>query len=311
MTDYESIQKRRSVIVGIFVIVAAAAFFWMIFKFGDLPVVVSRMRSYQVWVQFPSASGVARDTPVRFCGYQIGRVTEVKPPKEVEDPTTGEYYHQIVVVMSIDKQYDNIPTKSQAKLLTRGLGSSFIEIKVPPKHERDDTFLHEGSRLQGSTGMANEFFPEESSEKLEELIRSVGEFVKNANEIVGDQANKESIKTSLANLAEASKRAGETLDDINRLTTSAQVMVEHADANIATVAGSMVATSEKLDKAMTQLEAILAKINAGEGTAGKLVNDGRLYEEMLESGRQLQLILQDIRKFVAESREKGVPLKLK
>jgi hypothetical protein len=33
------------------------------------------MRSFEIYVQFPPAPGVEKDTPVRFFGYQIGRVT--------------------------------------------------------------------------------------------------------------------------------------------------------------------------------------------------------------------------------------------
>ena len=52
-------------VVGLFVIVAVIAFFWMIFKFGDLPVLVSELKSYEINIQFPTAPGVQRDTPVR------------------------------------------------------------------------------------------------------------------------------------------------------------------------------------------------------------------------------------------------------
>ena len=91
MSDYETMQRRRSMVVGIFVIVAVIAFFWMIFKFGDLPIFVSEIKSYQVKIQFPSAPGVQKDTPVRFCGYQIGTVTDVKPPNifRTETPNNG------------------------------------------------------------------------------------------------------------------------------------------------------------------------------------------------------------------------------
>jgi hypothetical protein len=62
---------------------------------------------------------------------------------------------------------------------------------------------------------------------------------------------------------------------------------------------------------MTHLESVLEKINRGEGTAGKFVNDGRLYEQLLEDTRQLDLVLKELKSFVAESKEKGLPIKLK
>jgi ABC-type transporter Mla subunit MlaD len=65
----------------------------MILKFGDLPTAVTRLKSFNVYVQFPTAPGVMKDTPVRFCGYQVGRVTTVQPP-HTRDHNTHQYYHQ-------------------------------------------------------------------------------------------------------------------------------------------------------------------------------------------------------------------------
>ena len=70
-------------------------------------------------------------------------------------------------------------------------------------------------------------------------------------------------------------------------------------------------TSDKLGEAVTNLNSLLDKINNGQGTAGKLVNDGRLYEQLLEDSKQLNLVLLDLKSFVAQSKEKGIPLKLK
>jgi len=311
MSDYEKTQKRMSFIVGVFVIVALIAFFWMVFKFGDLPSFVSEVRSYKVRVQFPSAPGVQRDTPVRFCGYQIGSVTRVEPPEVMEDRNTGEYYHQMVVVMSIDEKYENIPAAVDAKLMTRGLGSSYIELKVPPKYRGDGRFLREGSLLQGSTGMTSEFFPEESQKKLDELISGIVAFVNNANEIVGDPNNKMNLKTTLANLSNASEEATKSMKELRELASAGRTTLQNADGRMEQLTASLVTTSDKLSSAVTQLDEVLTKINEGEGTAGKLVNDGRLYEELVEDTRQLDLVLQDIKSFVEQAKQKGVPIKMK
>jgi len=176
VSDYETIQKRRNIIVGIFVIVAVCAFAAMIYEFGDLPIAVGRLRSFEVFVQFPTAPGVQKDTPVRFCGYQIGRVTKVMAPEIREDQNTHLKYHQTVVVLSIDKKYVNIPSNVEVRLMTRGLGSSSIELSVDPTKplvprapNRPETkFLVKEMLLQGSTGMTSEFFPAESQRKLDE-----------------------------------------------------------------------------------------------------------------------------------------------
>ncbi|GAG83056.1 unnamed protein product, partial [marine sediment metagenome] len=80
MTDYNTLQKRRNMIVGGFVVVALCAFLYMVYKFQELPIVMGRLRSFQIMVNFPNARGAQENTPVEYCGRQIGRVIDVSPP---------------------------------------------------------------------------------------------------------------------------------------------------------------------------------------------------------------------------------------
>ncbi len=294
MSDYETTQRSRNIVVGIFVIVAVFALVWLIFKFGDLPVLASKWKSFEVIVQFPAAPGVEENTPVRFCGYQVGRVTKVKPPKVMKEVNTDRFYHQTVVVLSIDRKYYDIPDDVEVKLMTRGLGSSYIELNL--KHfdvmEPPGEFLVAGSLLQGSTGMTSEFFPEESQKKLEELVDGLGSLINNANDILGDKANKENFKMILANLSEATKQATQTLKEFQEFFS----------------AGTD--TSEELSKLVAQLRVILGKIDNGQGTAAKLVNDGRLYENLLENTQQLQVLMQELKSLITKWSNEGVQIKL-
>lgn len=329
MSDYESAQRRRDVIVGIFVIVGLAALGWMIFKFGDLPTAVSRMKSFQIYVRFPTAPGVQKDTPVRFCGYQIGRVTTVMAPRVMEDAHTGKKYHQTLAVLSIDKSYTDIPSNVEAKLMTRGLGSSYIELKVDPEKlpappldpKRPETaFLAEGLTLQGSTGLTSEFFPEESQKKLNSLVDDMGRFIGNANDIIGDPNNKQNVKATLAHLSTATENisvamkratevmdsAEETLAEYKNLATAGTETIKSADAKAERLVSSLVNTSADVSKALSQLRLAMEKVNAGQGTAGRLVNDGRLYEKLLESTEQLNVLLKDFKELVDKVSEKGI-----
>ena len=301
MSDYETTQKRRNMTVGIFVVAAVCALVWLIIKFGDLPGFVSGIGSFRVFVQFPTAPGVQRDTPVRFCGYQIGRVTKVKAPEILTDLNTGLKYHQTVVVLSIDKKYVNIPSGVEVKLMTRGLGSSYIELTVDPAlpltprdpNRPETKFLTDKMFLQGSTGMTSEFFPAESQEKLEELVDSLRTLVNNANDILGDRVNKENLKTTLANLSEATNQATEALKGFQQFIASG------------------IDTTEQLTETMVEFQLVLEKINSGQGTAAKLINDGRLYENLLENSQQLEVLIEELRSFIAKARDKGLAIKVK
>ena len=327
MSDYETIQRRRNIIVGIFVIAAVCALIWLIFKFGDLPIFASKFRSFEILIQFPTAPGVEKGTPVRFCGYEIGKVTDVKPPKVMKDLSTGKFYHQTSIVLSIDEKYNDIPADVEPKLMMRGLGSSSIELKL--KHfdvnEPTGPVLSKGSLLQGSTGMTSEFFPEESQKKLDELITSLVAFMKNANEIVGDPNTKKDFKETIANLSDASKQAPHTLEEITETLKSAREAIKEfqkfaaagtstlqtVDTQAEKLVTALADASEELSKAASQLHLILEKINSGQGSAGRLINDGRFYENLLENTEQLRDLLQELKSFITEARDKGVPIDLK
>ena len=324
MTDYETIQKRRNIIVGIFMVAAVCALVWLISKFNDLPTTFSKISSFNVRVQFPTAPGVSKDTPVRFCGFQVGRVTDVRPPKVMKDLKTSKFYHQTLVVLSIDRDYNDVPADVNATLMTRGLGSSYIELKLGHFDVNEPTgpFLSDESLLQGSTGMTSEFFPEESQKKLDELITNLVAFMKNANEILGDPNNKENLKESLAHLSDASGHATQTLQDVNetmqklrdtmekfgKLADAGTSTLKNADANLVTALADL---TKELSKGASQVRLILEKVNSGQGSTGRLLNDGQFYENLLENTEQLQALLQELKLFIAETREKGVPLNLK
>ncbi len=342
MSDYETSQKRRNFVVGVFVILGLSALGWLIFKFGDLPGIVTRYRSFQVFVQFPTAPGVQRDTPVRFCGYQIGRVTAIMAPEIRLDKPRGLEYYQTMVVLSIDKRYSTIPHNVEVKLMTRGLGSSYIELKQDPTKPTGIEFLADQTLLQGSTGMTSEFFPEESQKKLDGLIEGLQSLIANANDIIGDTESKENVKKTLSNLADASEQSKQTLLQFEKLAAAGTTTLEHADAKVEDVVAAvidtsqeikefaatgtsmlksvdakaerlivaMVGTSEQLSGAMRELRLVLHKVNEGEGTAGRLVNDGTFYENLLENTEQLKVLLDEMKAFIAEWREKKIDVKI-
>jgi ABC-type transporter Mla subunit MlaD len=277
------------------------------------------MGSFEVYVQFPTAPGVQTDTPVRFCGYQIGRVTKVMAPSVRKDIETGLEYYQTVVILSIDKMYVNIPSNVDVKLMSRGLGSSYIELKqypgepaAPLDPNRPETiYLVDKILLQGSTGITSEFFPEESQQKLENLVDSLRVLVANANDILGNRSNKENLRKTIANLTDASREAKKTIEEFRKFAVAGTKTFTNVDTKTDELVIALVATVEEIGKASAQMRQVLQKINNGQGSAARLINDGRFYENLLEDSLQIQLLLEELKSFVAQARDKGVPIKLK
>ena len=203
-------------------------------------------------------------------------------------------------------------------LMTRGLGSSYIDLVVDaqkPHAPRDASnpatkYLIDNMVLQGATGVASEFFPADSQKKLDELAASFKALVDNANDIVGDEGNKENLRKTLANLSDATKEATATLAEIRKFSETGRTTLTHADEQTHRLAVAIVDMSSEMSKTLAELRLVLEKINNGEGSAARLLNDGKLYENLLENTNRLDLLLEEVRQLVAEYRAKGIKVKL-
>ncbi|MCK5000469.1 MAG: MCE family protein [Anaerohalosphaera sp.] len=317
MADYNSLQKRRNVIVGMFVLIAVAAFVWMIFKFGELPVTAQKMHSFELTVNFPSAPGVLPKTPIRFCGFQIGKVTSVGAPQLGLDDQDRPHPF-VSVVLAIQNDYKNIPSNAQIRVVERSIGSSFIEIVTDPElpvvpldpEKVKSAYLHRGMVLEGTMGTANEFFPEEIRDKIDLFVENLTSLTSNLDVIFGDKQNQNNIKDALANIAKMADEAAKTFEEASKTFDQATKTFDSAESFTETASLSVKQVAEDLNDTMRQLNNILAKVNSSDGTVGRLLNDGTLYEDLLDSTQELKLALEQIKLLAAESRENGIRIKL-
>ena len=298
MTDYQTKQRRRNMVVGIFVVFALGVFLWMLFRFRELPLFVSKLQSFNVLVHFPEAPGVQPDTPVQYCGYQIGRVMKVSPPQFYGDS------HRVGVTLAIEKRYSDIPEEVDIFVIKRGLGSSFVELRVDrSKITQPDKFLSHGMEIDtGKVGMASDFFPPEVQSKIEDLVDSITTLSENTNAVIGDGENQMNIKKMISSIETAFAQADATMQSIQQLSDETAEKVQVAGDKI-------IVAAEQLEGVLSESRQILETIESGEGTAGKMINDGRLYEDLLESSQELRMLLEQLKEWVGESSEKGLKLR--
>ncbi len=319
MTDYQTQQRRRNMVVGAFVLLAFAAFIWMLVMFRNLPLYATQFRSFIVRVDFSEAPGIQKDTPVQYCGYQIGRVVAVKPPK-LEIDQQGRSIPKVRVEIAIENKFlGDIPDHAEAMIIRRGLGSSYIELKTDPDVQVAG-HLEPGSQLKGSVGIASEFFPPEVQKKLENLVDSITTLSQNTNAIIGDTENRANIKKSLENVTAATAQAVDTLKSLELFADTGTERLQDAAAELSETLDSIRGLSEvgaaqieavavSLDNTLREFRLTLSKIHSGSGSAARFLNDGRLYENLLDSSKELELALDQIKKWAAEAREKGIRIK--
>jgi ABC-type transporter Mla subunit MlaD len=295
MTDYNTVQRKRNIVVGGFVIIAVALMLWLVMMFGELPVAATKMRSFEIVAKFPSASGIQAKTPIYYCGYQVGKVISVQAPRPIGGPK-GPHQHQVVVGLAIDDGFANIPDNVDFKVMKRSMGSSFVELTDP--EYPSGTFLNEEiqTRFQGSLGSTNEFIPEKVQKKLETLVVKISTLAASIDKIVGDKVNQANIRDSLANFALVTEETAVTLKSVSDFTiASTEVITE---------------TSESLNRTLKEINTLIITVNEGDGTVSRLLNDGKLYENLLESSEELKQALEQFKIFAADAQENGLKIKL-
>ena len=97
---------------------------------------------------------------------------------------------------------------------------------------------------------------------------------------------------------------GEAIDQVKTTTADTGKRVDELSTNIN---ARLVQVSDLLDKS----NAIAGKIEKGQGTMGLLMNDPRLYESLVDTGKTLSLTVTDLRRLVAQWEQEGFTLKLK
>jgi len=142
--------------------------------------------------------------------------------------------------------------------------------------------------------------------------------------VMGDLENQRNIKTSLANLATATSAATGAMDSLKKFADEARATAVQARATVKSftklaetsrkrideLAEKIIADAEAVSKVMATINRAASKIDAGEGTAGKLINDPKLYDSLLDATRQMEQLLVELRELVEIWKTGGIKVKL-
>jgi len=150
--------------------------------------------------------------------------------------------------------------------------------------------------------------------------------------VLGDAENQANIKTSFANLAKATNSAEEAMKLLREFATEARKTAVEA-RNVTTqasktfkdvsaaaettrtrmdqLARKLIENSDKISALLTTIQASAVKLEKGQGTAGKLLNDPKLYNNLTEATQQMSALLKDFRALVREWKKQGMKVKLK
>mgnify|MGYP001132347236 FL=1 len=251
------------------------------------------------FVVYDNVEGMASSTPVTINGLTVGKVQDINFSKD----RSG----RITVKLLIDSDFE-FSKNSIAELYEAGLlGGKAIAI-IPAfdnaENAKKGDYL-EGTVKAGLTELVNQRLTP-LQEKIETMIVSADSLLVNINSVF-DVQTKANLKKSIAELAITIESFKNTSVAINSLITDNQETLNNALSNIDTITSNLskitdsVAntnlgeTINSLQLTINNFDKILASIEKGEGSIGKLLNDDELYNNLKGASKEMEELLRDIK----------------
>ena len=255
----ERSERGLKLRVGIFVLVALAAFLGMIYALG------ARARlfepRYTIHAEFTEVGGLVEGATVRLAGVQIGRVSSVHLPSQPGG--------KVRVDLTIAKRYgDRIRKDSVARIETQGLlGDKIVEITV--------------GTAQAPVVGAGERLASRDPTDLFQVISGGADTVKNVSALAEtlhqtlEGFNKTKILEDVAAVAGSSRRAA---DQLARITAEVEKGKGWAHALIYEEPVAL----RRMNQLLATTQAVLDRVERGEGVVGVLTT-----RESTEAARKL------------------------
>ena len=251
------------------------------------------------YVVYDNVEGMASSTPVTINGLTVGKVQDINFSKD----RSG----RITVKLLIDSDFE-FSKNSIAELYEAGLlGGKAIAI-IPAfdnaENAKKGDYL-EGTVKAGLTELVNQRLTP-LQEKIETMIVSADSLFVNINSVF-DVQTKANLKKSIAELAITIESFKNTSVAINSLITDNQETLNNTLSNIDTITSNLskitdsVAntnlgeTINSLQLTINNFDKILASIEKGEGSIGKLLNDDELYNNLKGASKEIEELLRDIK----------------
>jgi phospholipid/cholesterol/gamma-HCH transport system substrate-binding protein len=275
--------------VGIFIVVCLTLVAGLVWKFGKYEPLTRN--SYQITVVFSDVGGIVKDASVLYGGIDVGKVSDI----------TLDQQGLLKVNVKLDI-YNTVKIRQDAKFVINQsglLGDRYID--VLPQGATED-FLKPGDTVNGSTSVDLTEAIHSVVDVLHQAagtIERVDKAIQRIDETVLSQRSLNHIDSALVNIDTVSSNAvgltvslrevvdqnrGKLDTTLTRLSDAADNL-KRASSNVDQVVTSNqddIHTAVKnLAESTARLNDMLARLEKGQGTMGKLLVDPTLHDEIV------------------------------
>jgi len=251
-------------------------------------------------VKYEKVDGLSVSNPVTMNGFKIGKVQKIN--------FNSKNTRELLVDIIIDNDFI-FPKTSLAELYETGLIGGKA-IAIIPDYKNDSTIAIDGDYLKGVikpglTELVNQILPQVQLQ-IEAVMKNAEIVLQNINTLFDDETKKE-LKSSIEDFSNLTSSLSETSDEISKLIadnsenlTNSLSDFRSASNNIKSITDSLNSDDIKsitinLNSLVNNLNSITTSLKNSEGTAGKLINDKSIYDNLENATNQLNRLIEDIK----------------
>lgn len=247
---------------------------------------------------YNDVEGLTPSSPVTINGLKVGTVTNIGFLD-----TQG----RLIVTFTVDNEFP-FSENSIAQIYGGGLigGKS---VAIIPDYEQNNV-AQSGDTLpsqieEGLLELVNERLTP-LQEKIEKVIVSTDSLINSFNEVM-NPTTRQNLKSSIENLNNTVASLSSSANTVEGILSSNRPKLDRTFTNLDEMAQNFNSFSDTLadfdlrkvttdlETAVTNFENLTQKLNSGEGTAGKLINDPSVYNNLQQATNQLDELIQDIK----------------
>lgn len=276
------------------IIVAVVGFRFM----RDVPIF---RQTLEVSAVFERGDGINRGSLVNLKGVKVGSVSRVQLTQD----------NQVRITMQLNEDL-KLPENSVANLTSLGIveGKSIViemgdsENNVEYGGEIEGNYIEGVAEVLGSKGEQLAGDVSESLSELNSFLRQLNSTLDDDTRMTVDQTLRnadsamktisETLTQNQQEIDSAISAASKTMMQLDTLSTNNRPRVDSLMVSLEENINELSKVRVQLEEASTSLNEILDKINRGEGTVGKLVNDPSLYENMDQLSKELNELVKGI-----------------
>jgi len=270
----------------------------------------------EYYAEFENANGLKSSNEVQINGVKIGMVSSVGL-----HPTNPE---RILVKFTVIDDELLIPEGSYVELISSDLlGTKALTMHLNLDKVANDKYVEIGDtlRTEVEVGLADQINEQilPLKKKTEELIGSVEGIIVSINSF-WDTSAAYTIDESLYEFRDGIAKFGDLANSLTVLIESETKVVNDVLENTKSITGNLASKSDAINKTidnfsaisdtlastdiksviaetkstLTELNAVLAKVNNGEGSLGMLLHTDSLHNEIIQTNQSIQDLLDDM-----------------